>query len=73
MVKEGGRFVIDVGMNSCLPIPSVDRGYRLVGDCDYDSVAEKASWITPGFPGGVGPMTVSYAHEKKKKYPLLAA
>lgn len=56
MVKEGA-VVIDVGMNR-IPDPSNDKGYRLVGDCDYDSVSEKASWITP-VPGGVGPMTVA--------------
>ncbi len=56
MVKED-VVVIDVGMNR-VPDPSTERGYRLVGDCDYNSVAEKASWITP-VPGGVGPMTVA--------------
>ncbi|HAC15580.1 MAG TPA: bifunctional methylenetetrahydrofolate dehydrogenase/methenyltetrahydrofolate cyclohydrolase FolD [Bacteroidetes bacterium] len=56
MVKED-VVVIDVGMNR-VPDPTSERGYRLVGDCDYDSVAEKASWITP-VPGGVGPMTVA--------------
>ena len=35
-----------------------ERGYRLVGDVDYEAIAEKASWITP-VPGGVGPMTVA--------------
>ncbi len=34
------------------------RGYRLVGDVDYASAKEVASWITP-VPGGVGPMTVA--------------
>jgi methylenetetrahydrofolate dehydrogenase (NADP+) / methenyltetrahydrofolate cyclohydrolase len=56
MVKED-VVVIDVGMNRVAD-PSTERGYRLVGDCDYESVAEKASWITP-VPGGVGPMTVA--------------
>jgi methylenetetrahydrofolate dehydrogenase (NADP+) / methenyltetrahydrofolate cyclohydrolase len=56
MVKEGA-VVIDVGMNR-IPDPTSEKGYRLVGDCDYDSVAEKASWLTP-VPGGVGPMTVA--------------
>ena len=50
MVKEG-VVVIDVGINK------LDSG-RLVGDCDFDAIAEKASWITP-VPGGVGPMTIS--------------
>jgi methylenetetrahydrofolate dehydrogenase (NADP+) / methenyltetrahydrofolate cyclohydrolase len=56
MVKEG-VIVIDVGMNR-IADPSTERGYRLVGDCDFTSVSEKASWITP-VPGGVGPMTVA--------------
>jgi methylenetetrahydrofolate dehydrogenase (NADP+)/methenyltetrahydrofolate cyclohydrolase len=56
MVKEG-VVIIDVGMNR-IPDPSDEKGYKLVGDCDYDSVVEKASWITP-VPGGVGPMTVA--------------
>jgi methylenetetrahydrofolate dehydrogenase (NADP+)/methenyltetrahydrofolate cyclohydrolase len=34
------------------------RGYRLVGDVDFDAVAPKTSHITP-VPGGVGPMTVA--------------
>lgn len=56
MVKED-VVVIDVGMNRVAD-PSNERGYRLVGDCDFDTVAEKASWLTP-VPGGVGPMTVA--------------
>jgi methylenetetrahydrofolate dehydrogenase (NADP+)/methenyltetrahydrofolate cyclohydrolase len=56
MVKEGA-VVIDVGMNR-IPDPSSEKGYMLVGDCEYESVAAKASWITP-VPGGVGPMTVA--------------
>jgi methylenetetrahydrofolate dehydrogenase (NADP+)/methenyltetrahydrofolate cyclohydrolase len=50
MVKTGA-VVIDVGINR-LP------DGRLVGDVDFDAVAEKASHITP-VPGGVGPMTVT--------------
>ena len=34
-----------------------ERGYRLVGDVDYDNIKNVASYITP-VPGGVGPMTV---------------
>lgn len=56
MIKEGA-VVLDVGINS-VPDDSRKRGYRLVGDVDYDSVAPKASHITP-VPGGVGPMTVT--------------
>jgi methylenetetrahydrofolate dehydrogenase (NADP+)/methenyltetrahydrofolate cyclohydrolase len=56
MVKEG-VVVVDVGMNR-IADGTTKRGYKLVGDCDYETVAEKASWITP-VPGGVGPMTVA--------------
>jgi methylenetetrahydrofolate dehydrogenase (NADP+)/methenyltetrahydrofolate cyclohydrolase len=50
MVKEG-VVVIDVGINK------LDTG-KLVGDCDFEQISKKASWITP-VPGGVGPMTIS--------------
>ncbi|MDX1637168.1 MAG: bifunctional methylenetetrahydrofolate dehydrogenase/methenyltetrahydrofolate cyclohydrolase FolD [Balneolaceae bacterium] len=56
MVKEG-VVVIDVGINRVAD-ETRDKGYRLVGDCHFESVKEKASWITP-VPGGVGPMTVA--------------
>ncbi|MCH8567843.1 MAG: bifunctional methylenetetrahydrofolate dehydrogenase/methenyltetrahydrofolate cyclohydrolase FolD [Balneolales bacterium] len=56
MVKEG-VVVIDVGITRVAD-HTTERGYRLAGDCDFDTVAEKASWITP-VPGGVGPMTVA--------------
>ena len=56
MVKPGA-VIIDVGINR-VEDPSKKRGYRLVGDVDFDSVAKVASYITP-VPGGVGPMTVS--------------
>src|SRR5699024_5820572 len=52
MVKEG-VVVIDVGINRIADETS-EKGYRLVGDCHYESVKKKASWITP-VPGGVGP------------------
>jgi len=55
MIKEG-VVVIDVGTNR-VEDPSKKSGYRLVGDVDFDSVAEKAKAITP-VPGGVGPMTI---------------
>jgi methylenetetrahydrofolate dehydrogenase (NADP+)/methenyltetrahydrofolate cyclohydrolase len=54
MVKEGAA-VIDVGINR-VDDASRERGYRLVGDVDFEAVREKAGWITP-VPGGVGPMT----------------
>ena len=56
MVKEGA-VVIDVGVNR-VEDDSRERGYRLVGDVDFDGVKEKASMITP-VPGGVGPMTIT--------------
>ena len=51
-----GAVVIDVGVNS-KPDPSAARGYKLVGDVDFES-AQHASAITP-VPGGVGPMTIA--------------
>ena len=55
-VREG-VVVIDVGINR-VDDPSDKRGYRLVGDVDYDGVAPKCRAITP-VPGGVGPMTIA--------------
>ena len=56
MVKEGA-VVLDVGINR-VEDASRERGYRLVGDVDFDAVREKASHLTP-VPGGVGPMTIA--------------
>ncbi|MXY47097.1 MAG: bifunctional methylenetetrahydrofolate dehydrogenase/methenyltetrahydrofolate cyclohydrolase FolD [Chloroflexi bacterium] len=56
MVRED-VVVIDVGVNR-VDAPERRRGYRLVGDVDFDAVAEKAAAITP-VPGGVGPMTIA--------------
>lgn len=56
MVKEGA-VVIDVGVNR-VEDSSRERGYRLVGDADYEGLLGKASAITP-VPGGVGPMTIT--------------
>lgn len=56
MVKEG-VVVIDVGMNR-VEDATTEKGYRLVGDVDFDSVAPLCSAITP-VPGGVGPMTIT--------------
>ena len=56
MVKEG-VVVIDVGVNR-VDDATKKRGYRLVGDVDFEAVKEKASLITP-VPGGVGPMTIT--------------
>ncbi|PKL14864.1 MAG: bifunctional 5,10-methylene-tetrahydrofolate dehydrogenase/5,10-methylene-tetrahydrofolate cyclohydrolase [Spirochaetae bacterium HGW-Spirochaetae-6] len=56
MVKEG-VVVLDVGINR-VEDKSAPRGYRVVGDVHLESVAQKASFITP-VPGGVGPMTIA--------------
>ena len=56
MVRDGAA-VIDVGVNR-VEDATRKRGYRLVGDVEYDAIAEKASAITP-VPGGVGPMTIT--------------
>ena len=56
MVSEG-TVVIDVGINR-VDDATRRRGYRLVGDVDFDAVAAKAEAITP-VPGGIGPMTIA--------------
>ena len=56
MIKPGAT-VIDVGMNR-IDDPTKKKGYRLVGDVDYEGVAPIAGAITP-VPGGVGPMPVA--------------
>ena len=56
MIKEGAA-VIDVGVNR-VDDSSRKKGFRLVGDVDFDAVKEKASLITP-VPGGVGPLTIT--------------
>ena len=55
MIKENS-IIIDVGINR---IDSDNqKGYKIIGDADYDSVFDKVSKITP-VPGGVGPMTIA--------------
>jgi methylenetetrahydrofolate dehydrogenase (NADP+)/methenyltetrahydrofolate cyclohydrolase len=56
MVRDGA-VVIDVGVNR-LEDKTIDKGYRIVGDVDFDAVSQSASLITP-VPGGVGPMTIA--------------
>ena len=56
IVKEG-VVIIDVGVNR-VEDATKKKGYRLVGDVDFEAVKEKASLITP-VPGGVGPMTIT--------------
>ena len=56
MVKNG-VVIVDVGITRVDDLTK-SRGYRLAGDVHFDSVSEKASYITP-VPGGVGPMTIA--------------
>ncbi|MDX1546887.1 MAG: bifunctional methylenetetrahydrofolate dehydrogenase/methenyltetrahydrofolate cyclohydrolase FolD [Rhodothermales bacterium] len=56
MVKPGAA-VIDVGINR-VDDATRERGYRLVGDVDFDGVRDVAGHLTP-VPGGVGPMTIA--------------
>lgn len=56
MIKPGA-VIIDVGITR-VQDASTPKGYRIVGDVDFDNVAPKASYITP-VPGGVGPMTIA--------------
>jgi methylenetetrahydrofolate dehydrogenase (NADP+) / methenyltetrahydrofolate cyclohydrolase len=55
-VREGA-VVVDVGINR-VDEPNNQRGYRLVGDVDFDDVVDRVRAITP-VPGGVGPMTIA--------------
>ena len=55
MVKEG-VVVVDVGITRVKD--DSEKGYKIVGDVDYENVSKKASYITP-VPGGVGPMTIA--------------
>jgi methylenetetrahydrofolate dehydrogenase (NADP+) / methenyltetrahydrofolate cyclohydrolase len=56
MVKDGA-VVIDVGINR-VEDAAAKKGYRIVGDVDFENVAAKCEAITP-VPGGVGPMTIA--------------
>ncbi|MFH0733415.1 MAG: bifunctional methylenetetrahydrofolate dehydrogenase/methenyltetrahydrofolate cyclohydrolase FolD [bacterium] len=56
MVKDG-VVIIDVGINR-VEDTSLPKGYKIVGDVEFESVSKKASYITP-VPGGVGPMTIA--------------
>ena len=55
MIKEGAT-VIDVGITRV--DDDSEKGYKIVGDVDYENVSKKSSFITP-VPGGVGPMTIA--------------
>ena len=52
-----GAAVIDVGVNA-VDDPTKKKGYRLVGDVNFEEAKEVAGYITP-VPGGVGPMTIA--------------
>ncbi len=54
---RNGCVVVDVGINR-VEDRSSSRGYRIVGDVDFDSVSQVCSFVTP-VPGGVGPLTVA--------------
>ena len=56
MIKDDA-VVIDVGITR-VNDESTEKGYRIVGDVDFDACSKKASYITP-VPGGVGPMTIA--------------
>ena len=55
MIKDGAT-VIDVGITRVKD--DSEKGYKIVGDVDYENVSKKSSFITP-VPGGVGPMTIA--------------
>ena len=55
MVKEG-VVIVDVGITRVAD--NSTKGYKIVGDVDYENVSKKSSYITP-VPGGVGPMTIA--------------
>ena len=55
MVKDG-VVIVDVGITRVKD--NSKKGYKIVGDVDYENVSNKASYITP-VPGGVGPMTIA--------------
>jgi len=54
---QPGAAVIDVGVNA-VDDPTAKKGYRLVGDVNFEEAKEVAGYITP-VPGGVGPMTIA--------------
>jgi len=55
MVKDG-VVIIDVGITRVKD--DSKKGYKIVGDVDFENVSKKSSYITP-VPGGVGPMTIA--------------
>ena len=67
MVREGA-VVIDVGINR-IPHPTDPTKKIMVGDCDFQALLAKASYITP-VPGGIGPMTIAALLENSYKAAL---
>ena len=55
MVKDG-VVIVDVGITRVKD--DSKKGYKIVGDVDFENVSKKSSYITP-VPGGVGPMTIA--------------
>ena len=55
MIKDGA-IIIDVGITRVKD--NSEKGYKIVGDVDFENVSKKSSFITP-VPGGVGPMTIA--------------
>ena len=49
-------MIVDVGITRVADNSA--KGYKIVGDVDYENVSKKSSYITP-VPGGVGPMTIA--------------
>ena len=56
MIKDDA-VIIDVGITRVID-ETTEKGYKIVGDVDFENVSKKASYITP-VPGGVGPMTIA--------------
>lgn len=56
MIKDDA-VIIDVGITRVVD-ETTEKGYKIVGDVDFENVSKKASYITP-VPGGVGPMTIA--------------
>ena len=70
MVSKGA-IAIDVGINR-VDETTLEKGYKLVGDIDFENVRNKVLAITP-VPGGVGPMTIAMLLENTLKAALLHA
>ena len=70
MVSKGA-IAIDVGINR-VDDTMLKKGYKLVGDIDFENVCNKVLAITP-VPGGVGPMTIAMLLENTLKAALLHA